>query len=152
MDDANRIALMNRHVERIEHELRLEIRVQSPTDNPAAEDVEHDRYEEESGKRRNVRDIRYPQLVRCIRGEVPIDEIGRRPRMAIAKGRNERFSAAGALNTALLHEPCNALVARTDTSVTKICLNARATVRLERRVVERFNMIADRDIDFAMKR
>ena len=42
VDDANRVPLMNGHVKRIEHELRLEMCFHRPTNNPTAEDVEYD--------------------------------------------------------------------------------------------------------------
>ena len=48
VDDADRVALMNGHVEGIKHELRLKMRFHRPTNNPTAEDVEHDSDEQEA--------------------------------------------------------------------------------------------------------
>jgi len=64
MDDPVGPPLAQRHVERVEHEVGLEVRRHRPAHDAAAEHVEHDREEQEAGPRRHVGDVRDPELIR----------------------------------------------------------------------------------------
>jgi hypothetical protein len=60
VDHAARPPLAKRHVEGVEHDLRVQGDRHRPADDPAAECIEHDRQIEEAGPRRNIRDISHP--------------------------------------------------------------------------------------------
>ena len=67
VDHAVRPSLPERHVEGIEHHLRVQGGRHRPADDPAAEGIEHDRQIEEAGPCRNIRDISHPQHIGPIR-------------------------------------------------------------------------------------
>ena len=79
-----RPALRERHVERVEHELGAQMRRHRPADDAPAPRIEHDGEIEKAGPGRDVGDVGDPELVGAGRGEVALDEIGRRARVAIA--------------------------------------------------------------------
>ncbi|SFK69528.1 hypothetical protein SAMN05444581_11585 [Methylocapsa palsarum] len=84
MKDTLWFARRKRHVEGVKHDPRLEVVGERPPNDPARPGVEHDRQEQETGKRRNERDVGDPQFVRPVGDEVPSDEIVRRTMVAIA--------------------------------------------------------------------
>jgi len=86
MDHRGRPALPNGHVERVEHELGLQMGGHRPAHDPAAADIEDDREIEESGPGGDVGDIRDPELVGALGPEGPLDQIGRRRGGGIAAG------------------------------------------------------------------
>ena len=69
--------VVNRLLERVEHEVGRQRRRDAPADDAAGEDVNHERDVDEAPPRCDVREIRHPELVRPRRGEIPIDEIER---------------------------------------------------------------------------
>jgi hypothetical protein len=76
MHDIFRPAHCQRHVQGVEHQLRVQGRRHRPADDAAAERIECDRQLEEAGPGRNVGDIGHPQQVRALGGEVALDQIG----------------------------------------------------------------------------
>ncbi len=75
---------VDRHVERIEHQLGAQMRGHRPADHAPAVHVEHDGQEQEPTPRRHVGDIGNPKLIRCGRAEVAGHQIWRRSCVAIA--------------------------------------------------------------------
>ena len=62
----------DRHVECADDELGSRVVRHRPTDDTSVEHVEHDRQEKEAGPRQDVGDVRYPDSVRRICGEVAV--------------------------------------------------------------------------------
>ena len=93
VDHAARPPLPERHVESIEHHLRVQSGCHRPANDPAAERIEHDRQIEEAGPRRNIRDISNPQHIGPIGCEVAVNEIGRLT-CPIPHGRDGALAAA----------------------------------------------------------
>ena len=87
MDDVFGLTLMDRHVQRVENELRAQVARHRPAHDSPAEYVEHDGYEEEAGQRRNVRVG--VELRRSIRVSASLF-----PQPALRTGR-ARFHASG---------------------------------------------------------
>jgi hypothetical protein len=73
MDHRGRLALPNGHVERVEHELGLQVGGHGPAHDPAAADIEDDREIEESRPRGDVGDIGDPELIGALRPERPLN-------------------------------------------------------------------------------
>ncbi len=84
MDDVAWPALTEGHVERVQDEAGAQVAGHRPIDNGPAEGVEHDGVIEEPRPGRDVGDIGNPQPVGCIRGELPLDQVRRRPGAAVA--------------------------------------------------------------------
>jgi hypothetical protein len=63
VDHAVRPSRGQRHVQRIEHQLRRQRRAHRPAHDATAEGVEHDHQEEKAGPRRNVGDVGNPQQI-----------------------------------------------------------------------------------------
>ena len=111
MDHVRRPALRERHVERLEHELRAQVRRHRPADDAAAPRVEHDSEVEEAGPRRDVGDVRDPEPIRPGGREVAIHEIGCGPCLAIAESRVGTLAPAHAGQAQRAHEPGDPLAA-----------------------------------------
>lgn len=97
MNHRRRPPLLDRHVERVEHEVGGERRPRRPPDDPPAPHVEYDRQVQEASPRGDVDvgDIRDPQLIRPRGGE--------RPRHEIRRGGRGRIAARGAVILAPRH-------------------------------------------------
>src|SRR5579864_2418367 len=98
-----RFAPVKRHVERIQYKLGSQVLSHRPADNAAAVDVEYDGQEQETAPGWDVGDIRDPQLIPSACRKVTVDEIRRRPCIAIAHGRLETFSPCGTVDFAFAH-------------------------------------------------
>lgn len=68
VDDGCRPPLPERHVERLEHELRPQVGLHGPADHAPAPGIDHHGEEEESGGGRDIGDVGNPELVR-LRGD-----------------------------------------------------------------------------------
>jgi len=145
-NDAFGPAAQDCHIERIQYQFRSQVRGHRPADDAPAENVEHDSEEKKSGQRRDIRDVCDPKLVGPLRFEVAIDEIRRGTCAAVLNGCFEAFSPAGAVNLALSHDSCDALVADAKAFIAKIGLNAGATVRTARAATIRLDAITEDDI------
>ena len=75
MDDALGAALPQRHVQRLEHQLRAQVIGHRSTDNTPAEGVDDRGQVHEPGPGRHVRHIGDPDLVRLRSAEVTLDEV-----------------------------------------------------------------------------
>ncbi len=75
--DAGAAPVVDRLLERIEHEVGRQRRGDPPADDAPREDVDHERDVHEAAPGGDVGEVRHPELIRPRRGEVAIDEIGR---------------------------------------------------------------------------
>ena len=77
---------MQRLLERIEHQLRAHRGVRTPADDPPREHVDDERDVHEAIPRRDVGEVRDPELIRSLRHDVPLHQVirsrrgGLRPR------------------------------------------------------------------------
>ena len=67
-----------------EDELGAQVRRHRPADDAPAPHIEHDRQVEEARPGRDVGDVGDPEPIRAGGREVPLHQIGRRPRVAVA--------------------------------------------------------------------
>jgi len=82
-DDALGAALCDRHVQRCEHQLGSKMVGHGPPDHLAAEHIEHDGQEHESGPGRHVGDIGDPEAVRGVGAELAFDPVQSRSRCVV---------------------------------------------------------------------
>ncbi len=97
--------LPQRHVERVQHELRAQVVRHRPADDSSTPRIDHDRQVQESGPRRHVRDVRHPELVGTRCSEVALDEVRGRTRVAIPPRRPRSPSTRDPLDPGPAHEP-----------------------------------------------
>src|SRR5215469_3876408 len=146
MDHVLRSAAEDRHLERVEHEFGSQMISRCPTDDAPTVHVEDDRKVQKTSPGWNVGNIGDPNLIWSIGFELPIDQVRRWPSVAIADRCDNALSARSAFNSALSHQPGNALSGDGDAIVPEVSVNARAAVRAIRLTEERLNAIAEYDI------
>ena len=104
-----------------------------PSDNPAAEGVEHHREVEEAGSRGYVGDVGNSKLVRCRGHEIAVDEIRRWPCLLITPCRGwSTAPVAGPDEADLAHQPGNALARMPLALFAQVSVDTRCTVGLVR--------------------
>jgi len=111
MDDVAWLALGDRHVQRVEDDVRLEARRHRPSDDAAAPCIEDDGEVQETGPRGHIRDVRDPELVGTARREVALDQVVGRTTGRITHGRERRFARRDSDEPGVMHEPRDALLA-----------------------------------------
>ena len=146
MNDVVRPAPVDRHVERVENQLGSQMVSHRPADNPTAVRVEYYGKVQEAGPRRNVGDIGDPELVRPLGAKVPVDEIGRRSRIAVSDGGSRPSASANPANAALSHQSSDALARHVNTLFAEIGMDVRAPVPTMRLTKERLNAIAKQQV------
>jgi hypothetical protein len=62
--------LLESHVQGRQHELDSKVRGHRPANDAAAPDIHHHRQVQKSPSRRDVGDVRHPELVGLLRGEI----------------------------------------------------------------------------------
>jgi hypothetical protein len=72
VDDIGRLALPQRHAERVQHQLCAEMVRHRPADDAAAERIEHDGEVKKPGQSRDERDVRDPELIGAVGSEVAV--------------------------------------------------------------------------------
>ena len=127
MNNASRTAHRQRHAQRVQHDRHVQRGRHRPTNDPATEDIEHDRQIQEAHPRRDIRDISDPQHIRRIRRERTVDQIGRLP-PAVAHRRHHELAPADADNVRLTHYPRDAVPAGRNALRSKLGMNAWRTV------------------------
>ena len=112
VNDALGFALLQRHVQRCEHEVCSHALAHGPTHDAAPPDVDDHGQVEEPHPGRHVGHVRYPQLVRATGMETPVDQVtGRRLALVATGGHGEPSSLADALNAGCSHETRHTLAA-----------------------------------------
>lgn len=102
--------LCDGHLQGVQDQFRTQVVGHRPSDNPAAEGVEHDGEIEETGSRGNVGNIGHPEPVRGFGHEVAVDEVGSWAHLLISPRRDgAAASVAGPNETGLAHQPGDAL-------------------------------------------
>ena len=74
-DDPAGAPLLHRHVQGLEDQLRLQVRLHGPAHHPPAPGVDDDGEVEEAGGGRHVGDVCHPESVRALGAEVSLDQV-----------------------------------------------------------------------------
>ncbi len=109
VDHPGRASLPQRHVECVQHELSAQVVRHGPADHAATPGVDHDRQVQEPGPGRHVRDVRYPELVASLRGEVAVHEIRGGSGVSISLRRPRTPSTRDPFDPGSAHESRDAL-------------------------------------------
>jgi hypothetical protein len=88
------ISLLRGHIQGAQDQFGAQVVGHCPSDNASAESIEHDSKVQKAGLRRHVGDVRYPQLIGPLGGEVPIDQVWERSFRTGTDRRRRPFSAA----------------------------------------------------------
>ena len=83
VDHAVGATLPERHVEGVEHELRAQVVSHGPADHAAAEGIQHDGEVQEPRPGGDVGDVRNPEPIGCVGGEVALNQVWRRRARAL---------------------------------------------------------------------
>ena len=128
VDDGVRSALLDGHVEGIEHELGAQVPGHRPAHDPAAEHVEDDGQVQESRQGRHVGDVSHPQPVRGVGVELALHQVRHRAGLGVAACGARPLAPAHAGQARLAHHPSHPLAAHRRALLGQLGLNARRTV------------------------
>jgi hypothetical protein len=129
MDDAFRPARCDGHIERVEHDTGLQVVAERPADDPTRPGVEIDGEKEEARRGWNERDVRHPEPIGSIGGEVPANQISGGGPLGCADRRGDGPApAADAREASLSHQPGDALAPDLDALGPKLGMEARRPV------------------------
>lgn len=117
-----------RHAERLEDQFRAQVVRHRPSHDAPAEHVEHHRQVEEPRPGRDVRDIGEPKLVGSVSDEVPLHEIGRRPRVLVADRRSAALAPADAAQAGLAHQARDPLATNVCARFDEVFVDSRHAV------------------------
>src|SRR5207248_9203674 len=73
--DVPAAAVVDRLLERVEHEIGRQGRGDAPAGDASSKDVDHEGDVREAAPRRHVGEVGHPELIRPRRREVPIDQV-----------------------------------------------------------------------------
>ncbi len=105
VDDVLRPALPERHLQRIQNQLRTQVIGHAPAHNAPAEGIQHDGEIQKTGPGRNVGDVHHPQLVQCHHREIPLHQIRSAGRLGIAHHRRGFLTPGNPLQSRGPHQP-----------------------------------------------
>lgn len=98
------------HLERVHDQRRAHRSCAAPADNHPRVHVDDERGEHEPRPRRNIREIRHPQLVRSISTEPAFHQVRRPRRRPVGTGRDRGLRAGGASYPELAHQSRDTVV------------------------------------------
>ena len=128
VNDGERFAAIDGHIERIHDQLFAHMIRHCPSDDASAKDIEHNGEVQKAAPRRDVRYVGDPQLIGCVGDEAPFDKIGCRPGVAISNRRDRRLASRSPVNRPIAHQACDALGAYANTIFEQLRVNARMAI------------------------
>lgn len=130
MDDVLGAALGQRHLQSIQHQFRAQVQGHGPADDPSRPGVQDHGQKQEAGVGGDEGDVAHPQLVRAGGGEVAINQVGGRRGRRVFGGGLEPPTPRNTLDTCLLHEPGDTLLAHTDALLAQVMQDTGSAVGL----------------------
>jgi len=130
MDDTGDVPAAggDRHRDGVADQPGLAVDVHAPADDPAAEHVEHDRQVEPADHGGDVGDVGDPLLVRSGRGEVSVEQVGRRHRGRGRLGEVPPGAAVHALPAVGPHDPRHPFPSDVHAGVAQVVVDPRRPV------------------------
>jgi len=144
VDHAVGATLPEGHVEGIEHEPRAQVIGHGPVDHAAAEGIQHDGEEQEPGPGRDVGDVRDPEPIGCVGGEVALDQVRCRPGARIPCRRPRSLASADAPQARTAHQSGDPLAAHSAAPSDELGMDAGSTVGALRDAVDLADAIEQR--------
>ncbi len=143
-DAFTRSPVPDRHLERTDNQLRLEVPGHGPAYHSATEHVEdHRQIEKSVPPRRDVGDVRDPELVGRTRHERTLDEVRSRLSLRAALCGVEWTPAMAPDQSGLPHQPRDALAATPHPRRCQFCMDPRHARGATARLVNRRNLPAE---------
>jgi len=138
MDDVAGLPLSDRHFQRVQHEFRSQIVCHRPADDLAAPGVENNGQGEKPRRSRDVGNVRHPECVRPVGGELAVDEIWGWPSLLVAPRRGgTTLAMAGANQTCGPHQTCDPLASVPFSFCPKLGMNTGRAIELPGRGMNR---------------
>ena len=97
MDHIAGTSLLKRHVQCVEHEIGLQVRLHRPTHDTSTPRIDNHRQVQEAVRRRYVRDVGDLELVAAFHTEVTLDEIRCGPCVSVTLRRAPLLATCGTL-------------------------------------------------------
>ena len=97
MDHIAGTSLLQRHVQRVEHEIGLQVRLHRPPHDTSTPDIDDHRQVQEAARRRYVGDVGDPELVAAFHTEVSLNEIRCGPCVSVTLRRAPLLATGGTL-------------------------------------------------------
>jgi hypothetical protein len=136
MNDPGRLALPQRHAERVQDQLGAQMARHRPADDAAAEGVEHDGEVKKPGQSRDERYVRDPELIRAIGREVAIHEVRRRSRIAITMRGLHPAPPADTDDLCRSHQPSHTLLPDRPAFGSQLCVDPWGAICAARHSVD----------------
>ena len=136
MDHILRPALQQRHVQRLEDQIRPQVVPHRPADHSTAPRVHDDRYVQEPAPRWHIRDVGDPELVATFHTEVTLDEIRCGPCVSVTLRRAPLLATGRTLQAGQPHQATYTLVVDSPAVVPELSLHPRLAVRLSAEAVD----------------
>ena len=146
VNDVDGPAPVDRHIERVEDQLRAHVRARRPADDAPTERVKNDGQEQEARVGRDVGDVRDPEFVRRFGDELALDEVRSGAGIAIAHRCANALAATSALELPFVHQSREPIIADRYPVVFEFGLDSGTPVRIARAPVDGFDAIAQRNI------
>ena len=116
------------HGQRIGHDVRRHARFQRPADDLAVEQIQHDGQVEPAFIGPQVGDVGRPDLIRCGRGEVPLQQVLGHRQGVLGVGRDLVAALVAGPDAVLAHQPLHPFLAGREAACTQLPHHARAAV------------------------
>ena len=130
VDHAVRFALRDRHVHRVDDQLRFLGVAHRPTDDAAAVGIQHNGKIQKARPGWHLSDVCDPKDIWSICVEVAIHQITGRAHARVALCRDHELAAAQPPQARCFHEPFDTLAADADTFIGQFSVNAWHTIGL----------------------
>ena len=114
MHDGLRSTLCERHVQRRQHDLGAQMRLDAPADDLARPHVEYDRQVQKPGPGRDVGDVGDPELIGPVGPELPLHQIVAERLRIGSHGRRDKALRHHTAKPCSAHQPRHALAAHPD--------------------------------------
>jgi hypothetical protein len=115
LDVGARLASRERHPQRVKDEIGAHVGRELPADDAAAVDVDHEREEDQALPAAQVGEVRDPQRIRPVGGELALHEIGPTDRSGVGdRGAPGLAAPLGALDAGRAHQPLDAVATDLD--------------------------------------
>src|SRR3954454_7700353 len=143
-DSLMRFSLLESHIESRGHQFGAEMVLHGPAHDFAAPDInDHCQIQKVLARGRNVGDVGDPELIRSRGREVPLDQIGGRPRRAILLRGPRPFAAADAHELVLSHQTSDSLASDRTSFGLQLLVDARGSIGSARPPINRFDLLAE---------
>ena len=136
VDHAQRLPLVDGHLQGIQDQFRSQMVGHRPTDNSSAEGIDHHCQVQEPGPCSDIGYIGDPELVRPVGGEITLDQIGRRGFSRLSDRSTNPFPSANTLQARSTHETGHPLAPNSHSFIPQLLMHTRGAIGVSRSQVD----------------